>query len=511
MKLTPLFVLLFFIISLNYIHAQNNSNTNFTEKKGSINGKIIDKTTKEPMPYVNIVVKESNKTVTGGITSEKGTFAIKNLEFKNYAVEIQFIGYKTILKNVILSQENSSIDLKTIALEVNAIELKGVEIIREKSTIEQKIDRKIINVGKDLVAAGATAGEIMNNIPSVSIDPQTNEISLRGNDNVKILIDGKPTNIEASQLLKQIPSSSIKQIELITNPSAKYNPEGMSGMINIVLNKNTKVGFNGNISNGITIGITPKMNSSFDLNYRSGKFNFFTNYGFNHGINATRGQINNNDIGRENIQKVDLRNKSTSHLVKLGFDYYINDTNTFSFYTNQNFYKANVKSDVRVDFISNIDILQRFNNLEDNHSQTYNFDYKHKFKKEGHNIELEVNYNENKEPEFAVFTTTNLDTNSLVSSDINDINNFGENSIINLDYVNPLTETIKLELGLENRQENTSNDFFLNNSSNSDFKYNRDIHSAYANIGKQLKKWSFQTGVRLEKYKVEPVGCNYLK
>jgi hypothetical protein len=166
-------------------------------------------------------VKESNKFITGGITSDKGIFYIKNQDLQNYTVEIQFMGYKTATRSISLSLENKNIDLNTIAIEEDAIQLKGVEIISEKSTIEQKIDRKIINVGKDLISAGATAAEIMNNIPSVSIDPQTNSISLRGNSNVRVLIDGKPSNIDASQLLQQIPSSSIKQIELITNPSAK--------------------------------------------------------------------------------------------------------------------------------------------------------------------------------------------------------------------------------------------------------------------------------------------------
>ena len=128
--------------------------------------------------------------------------------------------------------------LETITLEEESTNLNEVSIVKERSSIEQKIDRKVVNVGKDLIASGTTASEIMNNIPTVSVDPQTKELSLRGNTNVKVLVDGKPTNIDATQLLQQIPSASIKQIELITNPSAKYNPEGMSGIINIILHKN---------------------------------------------------------------------------------------------------------------------------------------------------------------------------------------------------------------------------------------------------------------------------------
>ena len=306
------------------MQAQNSVKPDLLEKTGSVTGKVIDKKSNEPLAYVNVIVKEADKFITGGITSDKGIFNIKNLDLKKYTVEIQFIGYKTVTKFITLSSDDKLINLNTITIEEDAIELKGVDIVSEKSTIEQKIDRKIINVGKDLISAGATAGEIMNNIPSVSVDPQTNAISLRGNSNVRVLIDGKPSNIEASQLLQQIPSSSIKQIELITNPSAKYNPEGMSGIINIVLNKNSKIGFNGSINNGVTFGKTPKLNSSFDLNYRSGKFNFYGNYGLNTGKQSNHGFIKSQELNKENEQLFTFINNNTSHLAKVGFDFNIN-------------------------------------------------------------------------------------------------------------------------------------------------------------------------------------------
>lgn len=476
------------------------------ESPGSITGKVVDKNSNEPLPYVNVIVKESNKFITGGITSDKGVFYIKNLDLKNYTVEIQFMGYKTVTRSITLSADNKNADLKTIAIEEDAIQLKGVDIISEKSTIEQKIDRKIINVGKDLISSGATAGEIMNNIPSVSVDPQTNSISLRGNSNVRVLIDGKPSNIDASQLLQQIPSSSIKQIELITNPSAKYNPEGMSGIINIVLNKNSKIGFNGSINNGVTFGKTPKLNSSFDLNYRSGKFNFYGNYGLNTGKQANNGFITSEEVNRENNQIFTFNNNNTSHLAKVGFDFSINDKNTLSFYTNQSFFKGNGKASTDVDYTnnsSNTDLLQLFENKNDNHSQTYNFDYKIKFKKEGSSLELEMNYNKNDGPENAIYSNYNRDTGALNSTFTNDVETIGKNTIINLDYVNPLSETIKLELGLEHRNETTDNSLLRDSNPNSNFSYDRKISSAYATLGKQWKKWSFQAGARLEQYNIE--------
>lgn len=324
--------LMCFIATLFSLQAQTAVKTNLLENTGTISGKVIDKKTSEPLPYVNIVVKENNKVVTGGITSDKGTFQIKNLALKDYVIEIQFIGYKTITKSAKLT-ENSNINLNTIAIEEDAIQLKGVDIVSERSTIEQKIDRKVINVGKDLTTAGATASEIMNNIPSVNVD-QDGKISLRGNENVRVLVDGRPSNIDAAQLLKQIPSTSIKKIELITNPSAKYNPEGMSGIINIVLNKNASDGFNASINTGLTFAKTPKISNSLNMNYRTGKVNFFGTYGNNFGKKFNEGSILRLDD--QSNQMFDIKNNDKSHLFKIGMDYFINDKNTLSVYTNQN-------------------------------------------------------------------------------------------------------------------------------------------------------------------------------
>ncbi|WP_317173114.1 outer membrane beta-barrel family protein [Flavobacterium soyangense] len=332
----------------------------------------------------------------------------------------------------------------------------------------------------------------MNNIPSVSVDPQTNAISLRGNSNVRILIDGKPSNIDASQLLQQIPSSSIKQIELITNPSAKYNPEGFSGIINIVLNKNSKIGFNGNINNGVTFGKTPKLNSSLDMNYRTGKFNIYGNYGLSTGMHSNHGFINTLDIGREDFQKFNFVDNNTSHLAKVGFDFYVNDKNTISFYTTQNIFKGIGNSRVSIDYldVAQPDIIQLFNNENNNYSQTYNLDYKKNLNKEGHSLEFEVNYNSNDDKENSIYNTPA--TNYIVNN--------GTNTLINLDYTNPLSKTLKMELGLESRIENTRNNFQKDNSYDSDFAYDRDIYSAYATFSKQWGKWSAQAGTRFEKY-----------
>lgn len=463
---------------------------------GNISGKVVDSTTKKAFPYANVNIKKETKIITGGITSENGNFTIKEIPFDSYTVEIQFIGYKTYSKKITLNAENKSINLNTISLEEAAAQLDEVQVVSEKSTFEQKIDRKVINVGKDLISAGATAGEIMNNIPSVSVDPQTNAISLRGNENVRVLIDGKPSNIDVAQLLKQIPSSSIKQVELITNPSAKYNPEGMSGIINIILHKNTNTGFNGSFNNGVTFGKTPKANSSLDLNYKVGKVNIYGNYGFNHGYQANHGNINGYKPGDEKIVDMKFRNKNTSHLIKAGIDYYVDDFNTVSFYTNQNRFSASGNSSIYVDNLVKLDDVQNNSNKNKNPSETYNLDYKHKFKKEGENIEFEANFNKNVGNENSIFVTQS----PIVLTELNAISNDNMNTKINLDYTNPFKDNSKLELGSETRIENANNNYDLNNTFYSDFEYKRNIHSVYATFGKQWKKWGFQVGTRFENY-----------
>ncbi|WP_144893174.1 TonB-dependent receptor domain-containing protein [Flavobacterium tiangeerense] len=494
-----------FMVTLFTVQAQTSSKTSPLENSGLITGKIIDKQTNEPLGYVNVVIKEDGKVLTGEITSEKGLFSIKNLPLKKYTVEIQFMGYKTVSKPVVLSIDQKSANLNTIILEEDAIQLKGVEIIAERSTIEQKIDRKVINVGKDLTTAGATASEIMSNIPSVNVD-QDGKISLRGNENVRVLVDGRPSNIEASQLLKQIPSASIKKIELITNPSAKYNPEGMSGIINIVLHKNANDGLNASINSGLTFAQTPKISNTLNMNYRTGKVNFFSTYGDNFGIRFNEGMISRLDDNSNQI--FDIKNDNKSHLVKFGMDYYINDKNTLSAYTNQNIFKSDGIIDISVvnpNASQNIGLNSNY--LTDNTDGTYNVALKHLTSKEGETLDLEVNHSIFSEDQIARFRTTY--TNPSIPSSAYD-DSLGEkriNTIVNLDYTNPLDEKTKLELGAESRNLRTDNDYATNNAAltNSNYTYDLDIYSAYATYGQKFKKIGYQLGARFESYHVKAV------
>lgn len=506
-KAILLFTLLFCgVISAGDLYATSDL------KIGSVSGKIVDNAMR-PVAYAAIVIKtqDGSGTIAGGITKEDGTFEVKGLPEGTLMFEVQFIGYKTYSRQITISEGKRKLDLGTIGLEEETQELSGVEVVAERTTIEQKIDRKVINVGKDLTTAGATASDIMNNIPSVNIDQQTGELSLRGNSNVRVMIDGKLSNVPVAQLLRQIPSTSIKSIELITNPSAKYNPEGMSGIINIVLHKNANIGFNGNVNLGLTVGIEAKFNSSVDLNYRNGKFNLYGNYGNNIGKYVNDGFIRRAEENSE--QLFDFFNNNKSHIYKLGFDFFLNEKNTISFFTNQNVFdgKGRGITDVVYNGDTPRNTTQFFNNINENLSEQYNIDYKLDFKKEGHNIELEVDYNRFTSDEDADFKSTG---NTLFPDYMDFVDTKRTQTIANLDYVNPLDTISKLEVGLETRIFETNVDYtstglsFNSNgdlipTSSTDFVYAMDIYSAYATFGQNYKKWSYQVGLRVEDVEVK--------
>ncbi|WP_281541139.1 TonB-dependent receptor domain-containing protein [Maribacter aestuarii] len=470
-------------------------------QKGVVSGSVFDTGTQEPIPYANVILKSGDSIVTGGITGENGNFDLDNILFGNYNFEVQYIGYKTHVKTLTLDTDLKKLSLGAIFIEEDAVALEAVEVSAERSTIEQKIDRKVINVGKDLTTAGASASDIMGNIPSVSIT-QDGDLSLRGNENVRVLVDGKPTNISSRELLQQIPSTSIKTIELITNPSAKYNPEGMSGIINITLKKNTNLGFNGSINTGFTYGERARYNNSLSLNYRNGKANFYGSYGNRLGEGVTNGFINRTveRTGQDILSVADR----TSHLFKFGVDYYINDKNTLSVYTNQNIFDAISNAERNITFLD--DPGSDFNQFDlinrDNINASYNVDFKHDFSNEGHFVELEVDYNTLKSD-----TNNDLDFtgNTPLANYDEFIDDTRTNTTINLDYVNPLSESATLEIGLETRLRRTENTYITDRSDfrNSDFRYDRDIHSFYTTFSQSLGKWQYNLGIRLEDYNVD--------
>ncbi|TJY32944.1 outer membrane beta-barrel family protein [Pontimicrobium aquaticum] len=507
-KLFTLCLAIFFIAQNT--HAANNNSIELID--GSITGKVLDATLNEPLPYVNIIIKnDKGETVTGAITLDDGTFKITKIPEGKITVTAQYIGYKSVVRELTISRKNRKFDLGDIRLEEEAAGLDEVTVVAEVSTIQQKVDRKVITIGKDLAATG-TASDIMVGVPSVSIDAQTGNISLRGNQNVRVMVDGKLSNIPTAQLLKQIPSTAIKSIELITNPSAKYDPEGMSGIINIVLHKNTMVGFNGSTNVGLSYEKEAKFNSALNLNYRNGKFNFYGNGSTNISKNANYGYIDR--IDQNTLQEVDILDDRKSYVYKVGVDFYLNDKNTLSVFTNQNIYNGGTNGQTDIFYNDATFQNQVIANDGDNTSQQYNFDYKLDFDKDGQNIELEVDYNK---------YNGDSRTDNMFSGTANNRSNFYElndternRATINLDYVDPLSENSKLELGLQarlfdniinyesdGRSQNKAGDYI---PSLTYFDYSRDIYSAYINYSKKINKWNFQVGLRAENVQVETLA-----
>ena len=507
---------LFFLCILLLTITANAYSTNYEiseNKTGTISGKVLDATLNEPLPYVNVIIKNAEeKTLTGGITLDDGTFKIEKISEGKIFIYVQYIGYKTYTKEITIGKGNYDVDLGEIKLEEETEGLDAVTVIAEVSTIQQKVDRKVINIGKDLAALG-TASELMTAVPSVTVDSQTGNISLRGNENVRVMVDGKFSNIPTAQLLRQLPSTSIKQIELITNPSAKYNPEGMSGIINIVLHKNTMIGFNGNTNVGLRYEKEAKFNSSIDMNYRNGKLNVYGSYGNNISKNVNEGRLN--QIDNNSFQTIELLDNNKSHIYKVGLDFYLNDKNTISVFTSQNTFDGDNLSNSNFIFNDNMsnNQIQNTTNTNENWSSQYNFDYKLDFDKEGHHIELEIDHN--------IFENS-IDTDNLLNG-TNTRPNFFEltetdrnRSTINLDYVNPLSDTSKLELGLQARlfdnQIIYESDARVRNQNGNyiptltDFDYERNIYSAYVSYSKQFDKWTYKLGLRAESVNVDAIA-----
>ena len=476
-----------------------------TQRKGqgTLSGIVMDENLNEPIPFVSVFIqiKGATEILAGQITDAEGKFEISEIPIGDYVLTVKFVGFKDIAQEITVGPESQNQELGVLLMYDDVEVLGTVEVTAERSTIEQKVDRKVINIGKDLATSGPTAADLMGNLPSVDVDQEGN-ISLRGNENVMVLVDGKPTNQSASQLLQQIPSGSIKSIELITNPSAKYVPEGMSGIINIVLHKNTSLGFNGNVRGRMTVGEEIRSNGSLDLNYRTKQLNFFLNYANTDGPTPTRGTIDRMD---ENSNEIwfSLTDRTT-HLVKTGFDFDISEKTVFSTYAIINSFKNQSfrSTDILFPGSQLLNFGQEYSSDIKNSTTTYNFDLKHRFTKSSV-LELEVDrsvFHGDEAADFAFYGTA-FEADEAVEL----IGNNRNNITINLDYEVGFGSSKKLELGFEARIQRTDNTYETTNPSfeNGTYDLNRDIYAAYFTFSHKLGKWSYQLGARLEEFNQE--------
>lgn len=301
---------------------------NNVAKEVEISGKVIDKDTKEPLVYATVAFfsRAENKIITGGITDDNGNFNIK-VKSGTYDISIEYISFKTqTIENKNVSADEN---LGTIALELDFASLGEVEIIAERTTVEIKLDKKIYNVGKDLTVSGGNVSDVLDNVPSVSVDAE-GTVALRGNDNVRILINGKPSGLvglNSTEALKQLPAESIERVEVITSPSARYEAEGTAGILNIILRRSKLLGLNGAIT--ANVGNPDAAGISGNINYRTGNVNIFNTTSYRY--RESEG-IWNNDVKYNDINTPDLNEQRNWTDIGKGFntntglEWYINDS-----------------------------------------------------------------------------------------------------------------------------------------------------------------------------------------
>ena len=278
-------LIIFLITGLNNYAQQAPSNQN----KVKVTGRVLEKMTKQPLEYATISITAPNETkiIAGGITNPKGEFDL-SVPLGTYDIKVEFISFKaTEIKGKNISADTN---LGVINLSEDAAQLNEVVVRAEKSTVEIKLDKKVYNVGQDMMVKGGTVSDVLDNVPSVSVDTEGN-VSLRGSDNIRILIDGRPSNaINVAEALRQLPADAIDKVEVITNPSARYDAEGGSGLINIILKKGKNQGFNGTFI--ASTGIPETYGLSANLNYKTAKLNYFTTAGYNYRTNEGGGKTN---------------------------------------------------------------------------------------------------------------------------------------------------------------------------------------------------------------------------
>ncbi len=494
-------------------------------EKAVIKGKVIDSLTTDPLAFASIRIFQSaeKKLVNGNITSEAGDFII-GLPYGRYYAEIEFMGYHSIkTDDFVLSNEHAEHNLGLIRLPVSVNTLEEVVVQAEKSSVELSLDKKIFNVGKDLANAGGTANDILMNIPSVSVDPEGN-VKLRGSDNVRILIDGKPSGLvsfKGGSGLQQLQASMIERVEVITNPSARYEAEGMAGIINIVLKKERNQGFNASFE--LIAGSPTNLGGAANLNYRHKKINFFINYGIAYRVQPGVGSLYQEVYGSDTTF-LKQNNKGTitgfNNNIRGGLDFYFSEKNILT--ASYLFRRSDasritdiVYKNYRFD-LSNMESYETRRQDEDEiePNSEYSLIYKKSFAEKGHELLAEVKYLDNWESSYQLFTHhyfspdgTEDNAKGTIQRSLND--EFEKQLLLQVDYTKPLGKEGKFETGLRSSSRDMVNDFVVSQQNpegnfislqglDNIFLYNENIHAAYGILAKKSNKISYQAGLRAE-------------
>lgn len=485
-----------------------------------ITGTVLDQETNQPLEYATLVLQSvrNPEKVTGGITDASGKFEVETAP-GNYTVSVEYISYKSYkLNNQSL---RSSTDLGVIRLSLDVAQLAEVEVVGERTTVELRLDKKVYNVGSDLTVKGGSVTDVLSNVPSVSVDVEGN-ISLRGNESVRILINGKPSALSglSPEALQQLPADAIEKVEVITNPSARYDAEGTAGILNIILKQSKTAGVNGSVN--VYTGHPETYGGSLSLNLRRDNFNIFTNttYRYRSGpgnalFNQENFDSNGNTLSYQNEIR-DYQRKDKSFNTNVGFELFFDEsssiTNSFVFS------KSNGDNSVDVDF-SNFDAnrtptIQRNRfTMEDEFEEEvqYSLNYQKKFEREGHTLTFDYQYSKGIDNENSIIEEVILGDNIALDTERTIDDQTQVSQLVQMDYVLPFGKDnqSQFELGYRGTFNNNNTDFDFgiqqpNGDFNSDTNFSNElnykeyVNAAYAQLGSKFNKFSILGGLRME-------------
>jgi len=490
-----------------------------------LTGSVQEKEGGIPLEYATITLINTQNTqeITGGITATDGSFAVP-VKPGVYDIKIEYISFKPFLLKAQRITENTS--LGTIQLEIDAATLEEITVIAEKTTVEYKLDKQIYNVGKDLTVRGATVSDVLDNVPSVSVDVEGN-VALRGNDDVRILINGKPSGLiglSGTEALRQLPAESIERVEVITSPSARYDAEGSAGILNIILRRSKLQGLNGaitaNVGNFGTRGI------SGNINYRTGDFNFFATGGYNlrgsEGNSSTQSTFSLDPISSIEERREFDRDRGGLN-GNFGVEYYINDNTSI---TGSIVVRDSDNENRSINNITEIqgDALFLSRRLapetEVDLTTQYSLNFDRKWENDG-NLSIELQYENSEETEFLDISSTPVNFDGDITLETNENVEDQTRFLAQLDFVQPLGENARFEAGYRgniseldtdftvfDNQDDNPNDgldgiFDLNTDLTNSLIYREAIHAFYTQYGSKINKFNFLLGVRVEYTDIE--------
>lgn len=479
------------------------------EQKITISGKVFEKGNKIAVEYATVSFKNSaSNQLYGAMTDAKGLFTFE-LPVGDYTGVIELMSYKKVTITQKKYTENTF--LGAFSLEADISQLQDVVIIAEKSTVEIKLDKRVYNVGRDMMVKGGTVSDVLDNVPSVTVDTEGN-VALRGNENVKILIDGKPSGlagINVADALKLLPADAVEKVEVITNPSARYDAEGGGGIINIVLRKGKSNGVNGSII--LSAGDPESYGVSSTLNKKGTNFNLFSNFGYNYrnnpGNSLTDAEYFNSNGTTSRFINERRTNERLSEGYNANFGIDLNLSKSLTWTNALTFRESNGKNPDNV-FFYNFDafrnptfVRNRLNDAKsDEFSIEYSSNFTKKFKTDGHQLTVDVAVSQNRENEFATIYDQILGTPSSLFSETTDNKQSQQRNLLQTDYVLPIGKDGRFEAGYRGSFQENLTEFEITPASaySNTLEYNEYVNAFYTQYGSKINKFSYFLGLRFE-------------